>query len=161
MFFILIQAEFKHLENTLNNCICEYCHSFWKNIFKTLYFCNQRHLAKLLFWYQLWEPFKDLSITLALIAYFEISFTIINPRIPLSVYIQMLIHEIYGVLIELVFMLKYKTILDLNITVKAMTSQTESRILVISGVRMSFEVQCKFSRRKSYCFFLKTLHTSN
>ena len=56
MLFISVKAESIYGENTLNYCtfsICEFFHSFWENIFKTVYFGNQRHLAKLLFSYQL------------------------------------------------------------------------------------------------------------
>ena len=56
MLFISVQAELKYLKITLNNCnfrICEYCHSFWKTIFKSMYIGNQRYLAKILFCYQL------------------------------------------------------------------------------------------------------------
>ena len=56
MLFILVQAEFKYLENTLNNYyfrICEYFHSFWKTIFKSMYVGFQRYLATILFCYQL------------------------------------------------------------------------------------------------------------
>ena len=103
MLFISVQAELKYLENTLNYCtfrIFEYFHSFWKNFFKSMYFGNQKHLAKIRFCYQLGEPLIVLPITLDLIAVSDKSFHHYKPQ-PLYLHIYIVLNGICGVLIGL------------------------------------------------------------